>query len=104
LRYIKDDRDARETCIGSQLPGELGPIHIGHQDVGDDQVGPAGARNFDGLGAVASLQQAMSSVSEQGCQIMAIDGAIIDDEDGGHAWQCAHFQRRPAANSSLPWF
>ncbi|MNT08757.1 hypothetical protein D3C72_1435080 [compost metagenome] len=73
---------------------EFVAVHVRHEDVGDDQVGPLGAQYFQRVGTVGRIQQAVAAVAQQCGQELAVQHMIIDDQDGGYVvfnWR----RRRP---------
>ena len=64
--------------------GELDAVHVRHQDIGDDEVWMLAQRDVERLDAVNRLGHRMADVAEQRRQELAIDRAVVNDEDLRH--------------------
>ena len=100
-RGVENHRHRREVRIGAQMRDEFVAVHGGHQDVGDHEVGALGAHAFQRLRAVRGFEQAMAAVPEQRQQELAVRGAIVDDQDGGHVRSAPYVYGVPACSSPM---
>jgi hypothetical protein len=80
----EDDARVFQRRLGAQLLDELVAIHRRHQDVGDDEVGQFGARDGQRAGAVFGFEDAVPGQAEQGAQIAAVAGPVVDNQNGRH--------------------
>jgi hypothetical protein len=72
--------------VGFQAGEDLKPIHAGHHDIEQHQVGLAGLDSLQGGQAVAGRERAVTLILEFLLQIIDIERFIIYDQDGlvGH--------------------
>jgi hypothetical protein len=80
---VEDDAGGGQFAVGAQALHELVAVHGRHQDVGDDQV-RALARTSSGRRRRLRPRAGGGGEAEQGQQVGAVAGPVVDDEDGGH--------------------
>ena len=67
-----------------QLHDHLDTVHFGHQDVGNDQIGPQGFEQLQGFHAVTGNRDEMPVVGQHLDQWFAKSQIIFNDQNTGH--------------------
>src|SRR6266404_383624 len=67
-----------------ELLNQLIAIHMGHQDIRDDEFGCFRGNTRDSFLPVGCFQQTMAFVSEKRCQNAAVQRIVIDHKNGSH--------------------
>ncbi len=73
-----DDGGFGEAADGA---GELDAVHLGHGEVGDDEVGLGGAEELEGFEAVVGDGDFVAAGLERGAEDAGDLALVVDDED-----------------------
>ena len=77
----EDHRKACEFFCLLDLAAELVAIHLGHDDIADNQGGQALADGGEGFPAIARGGKAIAMLFEDVLQLLGLRGAVLDNED-----------------------
>ena len=91
---IKNDGHVGQRGVLVHARDEFIAVHVRHEDVGNDQVRALRAHQFQRVGAIRRLHQAVAAVAQQGGEEFAVQHMVIDDEYAGYVvfnWR----RRRP---------
>ena len=87
---VENERDPGEPLITLALAAEREPIHLRHQDIGDDQVGErftGGGKRLDPVGGFEDLVPAGSQGDPED---ITVRFEVIDNKDGAHPSLTVH--------------
>jgi hypothetical protein len=80
----EDDGDRRPRRELSEALHELIAVDPRHEDVGEDERGPAGGDEREALLRVGGLEHLVAGVGQDGRDQVAVRLAVVDDEHDGH--------------------
>src|SRR5918996_5886328 len=81
---MKDNVGLGNDRISTQLTNELEAIHFGHEEVGNDQLRPFGARFLQSFGAITGRDHAVAIVLKHCRQEFSVTSVVVDNQNGGH--------------------